>query len=375
MSINKNAELRAAIQEAEKLSAKSNLSHADETRISVLLSKIKVLQNPAFRPEGYSPETRDFFRNVVTNPNELRATDMLAGQQSIAYTDGNQGGYAVPFEFFTEVLHGMAQFDPLLDESVVTLDQSPTFALQPIQISGWDLSAIAASRTGEGNQKNPITVPNVDGAVLNSFTYKLSLDASFELAQDAVDRLLYQIQEAYSIGFARGIGVDLVLGNGSGEPQGLLEFAANSGVTTAASGKLSLDDFTDIYFSVDRAYRNSPKCAWVMDDATYQLARQAVDNSGRPLLCIKKDQEVILGKPVLISPSMPSGSAAKSIVFGDLSHYVVRVSRMTLRASIEAPGYVEYGKVLYTGLMRADAVLFDPTGGEKPPIVYATNHS
>jgi hypothetical protein len=43
--------------------------------------------------------------------------------------------------------------------------------------------------------------------------------------------------------------------------------------------------------------------------------------------------------------------------------------------TIQAPGYVDKGKALYTAYMRADAAVIDPTGGEKPPIVYATSHS
>jgi hypothetical protein len=50
----------------------------------------------------------------------------------------------------------------------------------------------------------------------------------------------------------------------------------------------------------------------------------------------------------------------------------VRVSPLILSRSTQAPGYAEYGKVLYTGRMRCDAKVADPTNGATPPIVYAT---
>jgi HK97 family phage major capsid protein len=375
------SEIRAAIQEAEKLAAKPYMTKQEEVRVGVLLSKVKALQNPTMLESNnrqLGPESRAWFRGLLTDRNfkpEQRGTDMLAGTQSKTWSEGEAGGFAVPTEFFDQVLHGMAQADPLLADDVVTLIPSTSYSLQPMQLSGWDLSTIAASRIEEAQQKNPITVPAVDGDVLNGWTYKLALDASFELEEDAVDRLIAQIQAAYTVGFARGIGMDLVTGTGSSQPQGVLEGAANSSVTTAAATTLSLDDFTKIYFSVNRAYRANAKCAWLMNDATYQLVRQAVDSNSRPLLDIIGDQELLLGKPVLVSPTMPSGAGTKAIVFGDLSHYVVRVSQMRFHRSLQAAGYVEFGKALYTGLMRADAVVFDPTGGNTPPIVYATMHS
>jgi len=91
-----------------------------------------------------------------------------------------------------------------------------------------------------------------------------------------------------------------------------------------------------------------------------------------------KDKETIMGKPVLISPSLPTynpsigAQAGTFCVFGDLSHMFVRVSRMILQRQWQLPGYVENGMALYTGLMRADAKVFDPTSGGVPPIVSAS---
>ena len=88
---------------------------------------------------------------------------------------------------------------------------------------------------------------------------------------------------------------------------------------------------------------------------------------------------MIMGKPVLVSPSLPAynpslGTQANGsfCVFGDLSHMFVRVSKMILHRSWQAQGYVERGTALYSGYMRADAKVFDPTAGGTPPIVCAS---
>jgi HK97 family phage major capsid protein len=82
-----------------------------------------------------------------------------------------------------------------------------------------------------------------------------------------------------------------------------------------------------------------------------------------------------MGKPVLICPSVPSWRASiqdGKIVFGDFSRLFVRVSKLSIVRKLQAPGYVEYGKALYTGRMRADSKIMDASGGSVPPFTYIT---
>lgn len=146
-------------------------------------------------------------------------------------------------------------------------------------------------------------------------------------------------------------------------------------MTTGTAGVITATDISDIYFSVNRAYRNSPKCAWVMSDTVYQMIRAAKDSSDRPLLNMHKDDETLMGKRVLVSPSVPSAAGSKGIIFGDLSQYVVRLCKNSteITRSIETPGYVEQGIALYTARTRIDANLIAP--GSVTPVVYATLHS
>jgi HK97 family phage major capsid protein len=145
-------------------------------------------------------------------------------------------------------------------------------------------------------------------------------------------------------------------------------------ITNDVSNTLN-DQFQAAYFSVNRIYRQSPKCGWAMADKTWQWIRSLTDKQGRPLLNISKDDETLMGKRVLITPSMPewvSSTVDGKIVFGDFSRLMVRTSRLTVTRNLQAPGYVEFGKGLYTGRMRADAKVVDPTGGAVPPFTYIT---
>jgi HK97 family phage major capsid protein len=321
---------------------------------------------------------------------ERRATVMLGRPISQTYS-GTDGGQLVPLDFSENFFLGLAQTDPLLDENNVTLEKSDSYALPSSVAAEWDLSTIAAVKPGgTGNYGDAIqqtgqTVPATQASLLDPTIYKFTLEAALELVQDD-PKLLDRIAKAMSIGFARGIGADLVNGSGNGfVPQGILTGAVDSGITigtglgsgfTASTGNVTNEDLLNVYFSLNRVYRNSPKCAWVMNDSTYQRIRASKDNAERPLISVVDDEERLLGKKILISPSMPgSGTSspfvAGSIVFGDLSYYRVRLSQLAISKTLEVGNGAENGIFWYIGRQRAAAQVIDPTNGTTPPIIYA----
>ena len=136
-------ELRAVLNEGEEITKRADGSKASEARLAFLLAKIKSLNGGAVVGE----DSGAFFRALFAGK-ETR--QMQEGAQTIGHSAGSEGGYLVPQEFNDDVIHGMAQFDPLLDADVVTLITSPTFALRPFTIPGWDMSSFQAVKVAEG---------------------------------------------------------------------------------------------------------------------------------------------------------------------------------------------------------------------------------
>lgn len=313
---------------------------------------------------------------------EYRDAAALAGSMSITYTQGATGGVLVPFSFYENVTTGMAQTDPLLDENNVSLIAEQGYAMNPKILPGYDLTTIAASRVSENSYSGvPNAFPVSSSEVLNGYPYVLATFATKEFEDDDFESSIASVARAHGVGMARAIGADLVNGTGSGQPGGLLTGASNSGYTTAGANAITATDIEDIYFSVNRIYRNSPKCAWVVNDATYQLIRAAKDGNQRPLINVQDDCECLMGKKLLVSPSMPSGAGSKGVVFGDLSHFMVRLSAMYFRKANQAEFAVESYRDLHISRLRADSVVFDPATLASPantiaaPIQYATLHS
>jgi HK97 family phage major capsid protein len=286
---------------------------------------------------------------------------------------GTNGGYLLPVEFERILLQGMAQYDDLMNPDNVRV--IPTENGHTLSLPSIDLSTITSTIVSQNTQQAPVANPTAASNNFGGFSYRTNPCAvTMELEMDSFESTMQILMAAFGVGLARGIGADLVNGSGSGAPMGLLTAATDSGITTAAAGGISSTDIESIYFSVNRAYRNSPKCAWVLSDAVYQMIRVAKDTNGRPLLNMVEDKELLFGKRVLIAPSMPSAAGSKGIAFGDLSMFAVRiVGQPEVKRASEIPGYVEKGIALYTGWLRVDSGIIAP--GSVAPVVYATLHA
>ena len=287
-----------------------------------------------------------------------------------------EGVFIVPNQFYKTLLTGIAQYTELMDEKNVNLIVSEKGGTMKLpQIS---LDTITSNIVADNVDAPPVANPVFSSLLLNGFTYRTNpIAAQLNLEQDSFESVMSILTAAFSVGLARGIGGDLVNGAGAGTaPQGILTAAANSGVTSAVNTNFTKAELQNIYFSVNRAYRVNPKCAWLMNDTTYNNILGLKDaTTNRPLVNITEDGEKLFGKRILISPDMPTAAGSKVICFGDFSQYQVRVIRdgATVLRNSEAPGFVEKYAALYIGFLRVDAALNAPNGAK--PVVYGTLHT
>jgi HK97 family phage major capsid protein len=390
-------------QEATRIASQSVVTRSDAKKIDTLLARIANLKQIGFSTDemrralgdeigkeigvdqkAHEKFFRDFLKGHPDSELEQRATVFVSGQNTPIFSAGPQGGVLVPVRFQQAVNEGLAATDPLLDESIVGLVREDGFKLPPMTVPGFDLSTIEAVNVAETIQQNAQTIPVIDSKMLNRYTYRVSLAASIEFEDDAraYGSAESAMGRAFGIAFARGIGRDLVNGDGATAPQGIVTGAADSGIVTANLGKVVLGDFTNVFYSVNKAYRESSKAAWLVNDAVAKMISNCVDDQHRPLFPVIDGVARILGKPVYVCPSLPAynsslgtQAAGSFCVFGDLSYFVVHASSTYMRRRINTPGYIEYGKALYTGLQMVDAIVHDPTDGGLPPIVTARLHS
>jgi HK97 family phage major capsid protein len=157
----------------------------------------------------------------------------------------NLGGYLVPAGYQKKLFKGIATQEPLFDENNVRFIRTATGA--SITVPGIDLSQMSAQIVGQGTDLAPSTNPVASANVFGAYLYRATpVGVSFELEQDSFESLTDIMREAFAVGFASGIGADLISGSGSGAPQGILTAATDSGITTASASAITSDELTSI---------------------------------------------------------------------------------------------------------------------------------
>jgi HK97 family phage major capsid protein len=354
------------------MSRLANLKSDDERRtkaaqVAKELGLPYNLETPSDEQRSKNAELEAFKRYMAYGENTLRTYTPMS--------DAIQGAYIVPAAFYYSLLTGIAQFTELMDRDNVSLletEKGNTMTLPSI-----DLSTITSAQVLENVDAPPVSNPTISSSVLKAYTYRTNpIACDFSLEQDSFESITDILTAAFATGLARGIGTDLISGSGSGAPMGLLTAAADSTITAASASAFTKAELQSIYFSVNRAYRVNPKCAWVFSDTMYTQVLGLKDaTTNRPLVNVTEDGERLFGKKVLISPDMPSSAGSKAVLFGDLSQFYVRLLRnsVSVRRNVEAAGYAEKGSSLYTAFARVDSAL-NTVGGTKP-VVFGTLHA
>ncbi len=206
---------------------------------------------------------------------------------------------------------------------------------------------------------------------LGAYKYAYSFQVASELLQDTGVDLEGYFARAAGRALGNAFGADLATGNGSSKPSGVVQ-TSTLGVTGAASvaGVPNGDNLVDLYYSVISPYRNSDKCVWLMRDSTAATIRKIKDSSGgagvgnylwTPGLGASPD--TILGKPVVIEPNIAAtATSAKSVVFGDMSSYFVRIAG-GVRFERSDDFAFQNDLVTFRAILRGDGILGDQSGG------------
>lgn len=423
MSIN-TKDLSLLIQEASALSNKPNWTKQDEKRNAFLLSAISAVKagaslsdlddvegsafheaNEAARRSGLPVIKRK--RNIFLNRD--REAEARGWKQFIENRDMEEGapmldhfgtytslGNFIPTGFFPQVVAAMAAHDVLFDEDSCTVLKTQNGIPTTIPLIG-DIENVAAV-VGEGGTQNSVDISSTNQATLIAYSYKTPrFVASIEAFQD-MDTSITTVglfKQFTSDRLARGIAKDLVTGNGSSKPLGLIPSleglgvsyvtasgsADNTGGSESGATTLGSADFAAAAENLDQAYVDSPKCAWLMNRKTLIAVSSIINKFGNQLNLVQyvDGQPFIYGIPVKICPSIDNlGASNVPVVLGDLTYWCTRLvvdEKAGLMVYREAPGLIEYGNIGISCFMRADGELLYKDTSSPAPFTFIRNHS
>ena len=376
-----------ATEEAAWRKANSDLDALDARMTQIIKAERAAAANEAALAElgAKKPEAREVKPGVPDAPNE-KALDadvrsFLKGERrslevkpaqalsmaefrDLSKLTAGAGLNTVKTGFYERLVAHLIEVSGILMAGPTVLQTSTGEQIQVPKTTSHSTAALIAE-AGLLTESDPVfgQVP------LDAYKYAMSIQVSSELVNDtSVDLLGYlAMQCGRAVGNA--FGTHAITGTGTSQPNGLVT-AATVGVTgsTGVSGAFNGDNLIDLFFSVIAPYRNSPSCGWILKDSSMATARKIKDTTGQYLWAPGlngQTQDTLLGKPVYTDPNVAATAlSAKSVVFGDISQYFVRMVQ-GIRFERSDDFAFQNDLVTFRCILRADGDLVDTTGAVK----------
>lgn len=283
---------------------------------------------------------------------------VLSVQGSQGTGSGGAGGYAVPDAAMHPMVEAMKLIGGLLP--FATIVPSDTGADLPIPTD--NEAAVTGEIITENSQHNEGDIA-FSQVVLQSFLYSSKIvRVSIQLMDDAGFDFSSYVMRKLGERIGRITATHWITGDGSAKPRGVVT-AATVGKTAASATAVTYDELVDLLHSVDPIYRQNG--TWLMSDTTFAALRKLKDGQQRPVYgeLANSEPNMLLGHKVSIDPNMPSMTTGqKSIVFGDLKSYYVRLVKGPRVLRLEER-YADYGQLGFLAFLRADGDLVDGGGG------------
>lgn len=302
----------------------------------------------------------------------LNAADWEIVRATMSTGTTTEGGYTVQTEVATSVLEALKAYGGMrsIAEVFSTVQGNPM---------NWPTSD-GTSEEGEIVDENAsATDADATFGVKSLPVYKYSskvIAVPVELLQDSNVDIEAFVRARLATRLGRITNKHFTIGTGSSQPNGVVT-AAGVGVTAANSSSqvtaVTYNSLIDLQHSVDPAYREGGNCRFMFADSTLKAIRKIVDGQSRPIFVPGYEQgnpggapDRLLGDPITINQSVAAMAAsAKSILYGDFSHYKIRdVMGVELQRYTDS-AYAKKGQVGFLAWMRSGGNLVDVGGAVK----------
>ena len=279
------------------------------------------------------------------------ARPVVQGAQS-ATTDA-AGGYTVPTETANMVLQAQAEFGGVREVSTVRKTSG-----------GYEINWPTVDETlveGELVAENTAAADgDVDFGQVSIGAHKYSskiVRVPFELLQDSNVDVVGLVSGLLGQRLGRITNRHFTVGTGTNQPNGMVT-ASTLGRQGAAglTAGITYEEFVELEHSIDPFYRKDGK--FMFHDDTLKAIKLLKDADDRPLwvpgLSAKAPAE-IAGYGYQINQHMPvMAASAKSMLFGDLSAYMVRDVMDVSLFRFDDSAFISKGQVGFLAWSRAD---------------------
>jgi HK97 family phage major capsid protein len=298
-------------------------------RIELDIRKADQSIEVAARAEERKVEASVAARGFVPAVSERSASDILreVAQTRSAHTFEKRtlvpSNNTVPKSFFDEVFDIARLTSPMLEVSDVITTTSGEDLTIPT-LNAYSTATLTAAGSAFATSE-----PTYSSITLGAKKYGMLIQAANELVTDAGFDLASHLARQAGNAIGAAVGNALTLGTGTTQPTGV-SVAAGSGITggTGVAGAFTADALIDLAYSVDGAVRRLPGAAFMANGQTIGAMRKLKDTAGNYLYQVGVGYpDTFAGFRVVENPFVAAvGLGAKSVLFGDLASYKVRVA-------------------------------------------------
>lgn len=385
---NLESELRAVLEPAEKENRELTAEEAQKfDRISDKMNDLRAQADRLVQFEIDAEAAEEAMRNVghkgprdmgsASIAEQFRAlknrevgeisftpTKSIEQVRALSKGTATAGGNTVPTDFVNRLYEHMIETATLLRGGATVLNTNSGETIEmPITTAHGTAALVAEAGTIPQND------PAFAKRSLGAYKYGELIVISRELLEDTAVDLDGYLARMAGRAVGNALGAHLITGTGSSQPAGIMSLTTLGATTpTGTSGVPNFDTMIDLYYSVIAPYRNSPDAGWLIKDTTAGALRKLKDSSGRYLWeasVTAGTPDTILAKPVYTDPNVAAtGLNAKSVAFGDLSTYLVRlVNNVRFERSDEY--LFNTDQIAFRCLVRGDGMLLDQSGAVK----------
>lgn len=357
----------------DELRTKADRYIEDEANAKAAEESLRKFAGAQRTPEeaGAAVKLRKFFdkdnRTAVefeSGAEEVRQISRAIEARALSKGTATAGGNTVPTTFYGSLYEYLVEVNTLMREGAEVITTGNGAPIEMPYATSYGAAAAVAEAA---------VIPQNDPAfakrTLGAFKFGQLIYVSTELMQDSFFDIEAYLARIAGRNLGLALGPKFITGAGTTEPLGIA-VSATTGVTggVGVAGVPTFDNLIDLFYSVISPYRDQPSAKWLMKDTTAATVRKIKDTTGNYIW----QPSVQLGQPdrllnhaVLTDPSVAgTGLNARSVLFGDLSSYKIRVVN-GVRFERSDEFLFSTDQVAFRALIRADGLLMDQTGAVK----------
>jgi len=269
------------------------------------------------------------------------------------------GGPMAPNEFIRELLRRLTNSNPIRQVCDVKTGQAKSIEIPARTVNlacDWVAEAATTSATQPTYALNTIA----------AFKLSALTPVTVELLEDAYFDVEAELTTDFAEAFADKEGEGILLGTGSGQPEGVIvnsdvPVVQDASTTTAV---ITAPTLIDAFYTLKGGY--AANATWAMNMGTQGSLRGLTDDEGQYLWqpgLTGASPSTLLGRPIIVCDGMAAlASDSKSIVVGDFKGYTVydRLGMSVLRDDYTsaADGIVRFIAHRRTGGLTTDPSAF-----------------